>query len=101
MKNDIVEKITMIVLAMLLIAEVTLTVMYYTIIAMNTYTTNATVIATDGNEVYIETEDGNVWCFEDYNWKVNDTLKVSFYNNETEELTDDEIVQYKITGHLN
>lgn len=65
------------------------------------YTTEAIVIATDNNEVYIETEDGNVWCFEDYNWKVNDTLKVKFYDNETEGVTDDEIVQYKITGHLN
>ena len=65
------------------------------------YSTEAIVIATDGNEVYIETEDENVWCFEDSNWKVNDTLKVEFYDNETKEVTDDEIAQYKITGHLN
>lgn len=87
------------ILCAILITLVTIKSVIYT--KNHVYTTEAIVIATDNNEVYIETEDGNVWSFEDYNWKVNDTLKVKFYDNETEEVTDDEIVQYKITGHLN
>lgn len=59
------------------------------------YTTEAIVIATDNNEVYIETEDGNVWCFEDNRYNTEDTLTVYFDDNNTEEVTDDKIVKTK------
>lgn len=87
------------ILCAIVITMVSIKLVVYT--KNHVYTKEAIVIATDNNEVYIETEDGNVWCFEDSNWKVNDTLKVEFYDNETKEVTDDEIAQYKITGHLN
>ena len=60
------------------------------------YSTEAVVIATDNYEVYIETEDGNVWCFEDDRYNTNDILTVYFDDNNTEEITDDEIVKTAI-----
>jgi len=67
---------------------------YYTM--NHVYTTKAIVIATDNYEVYIETEDGNVWCFEDNRYNTNDALTVYFDDNCTEEITDDKIISTEI-----
>lgn len=65
------------------------------------YTMNATVISIDENEILVESEDGNIWIFEDEDWKVNDTLIIYFDDNNTVgSAEDDEVVNYRITENL-
>lgn len=88
----ILEKI-FIIFYFILCVMAFISVGYVNYIKNHVYTTEAIVIATDNNEVYIETEDGNVWCFKDDGYNTEDTLTVYFDDNYTKEITDDIIIK--------
>ncbi len=59
-----------------------------------TKTTNGTVIEKVGNDIEIETMDGNIWKYEEEktNLKINDKCMVIFLKNNTKKTTDDVIL---------
>lgn len=60
----------------------------------NVYVTNAEITAINGNEIEIETEDGNVWIYEtEKDYKVGEKVTIKFNKHLTEEVEDDSIIK--------
>ena len=58
-----------------------------------TYMKSAEVIQIRDNVAYLEDTSGNVWCVEDDTLKLYGRYVVTFDTMETEEITDDEILE--------
>lgn len=60
----------------------------------NVYIANAEITAINGNEIEIETEDGNVWIYEtEKPFEVGEKVTIKFNRHLTEEVEDDSIMR--------
>lgn len=60
----------------------------------NVYIANAEITAINGNEIEIETEDGNVWIYEtEKSFEVGEKVTIKFNRHLTEEVEDDSIMR--------
>lgn len=60
----------------------------------NVYIANAEITAINGNEIEIETEDGNVWIYEtEKDYRVGEKVTIKFNKHLTEEVKDDSIMR--------
>lgn len=57
---------------------------------------DAKVIAIEDDEIIIEDNTHNIFAFVGNEYKVNDKVKVTFFNNYTDTRTDDEITKVKL-----
>jgi len=60
----------------------------------NNYSMNGVITEINSAEILVEDITGNIWAFEGHGYIVGENVRVSFFNNHTDNIrTDDEIIK--------
>lgn len=63
----------------------------------STYSVDGLVIDKDADEWIIEDSRGHIWSYENNFLIKGDEVKITFFDNHTDNITDDEIVKIKVS----